>query len=216
VQIIQCYNILAIPLSELSKMENQFSKSRIPLTTKTKNLINDMSLVTKFLSGKINKNCLAVKFNMELAAAMNAYIQLLINKNFNSKLAYKKKIGSLTKVINLGSALVQNNSEKMIFSMGKSKITLKQLVKNSFKTIKQMISGKDYNREFYVSEKMKTIESGKFREFENISERLENMDAVSDLTLKVMKKVRLSIKLRLADLLNEKKKKEEESASKKK
>jgi hypothetical protein len=106
---------------------------------------------------------------------------------------YHRRVGVLVKVVDLGSALVQNNFEKMIFSVGTIRITLKNLVMNAFTTLQGILIGRDYNRASYVKHKIDAVKSGKFREFEDISERLTNMVAVSDLTSSLLKDIVKSI-----------------------
>lgn len=195
IKIVQCYGLLLLPLSEIQKLQGKaaFDFGGFLFNEKLIDLMKDLARLAKNVEGQKNRNCLALRFNLELAEAMNLYLQMITSKDLALELPYNRRVGMLVRVVDLGSALIQNNYDKMIFSIGETRITLKNLVMNSFTTLQAILSGRDYNRASYVGHKIATIQSGKFREFEDISERLLNMAAVSELSGGLMKDIAKSI-----------------------
>lgn len=190
IAIAQGFNLLAAPMQALDRLDGQGTLRFGELADNScaVRLANDIGRLVKSLDGAQNPDCLGVRFNAELAGAMNLYLRLAIDPTVAKGLPYREKTGALMKIVELGSVLIQNNFNRMVFTIGEVKIPLLQLVTNTFELLVKVLGGRDYNRAAYVDAKLRAIKNNRFSEYEDVSSRVELMAAVSSIAGRVLQK----------------------------
>lgn len=149
-------------------------------------LVKDFALLAKSVDGRANRDCLAIRFNLELSLAMTHLLRLAADPRVAASLPWRERTAALTRLVELGSVLVQGSGDRIVLALGEAKITLPQLVENAFAVLSKLLGGRDYNKADYVAEKLKAIRHRRFSEYEDVSDRIALMNAVAGIAGKLL------------------------------
>lgn len=186
--ILRAHRALARPLAELDARATAGTLDTGDLFrgSVAVNLLRDLTLLARAVDGRPNRDCLAIRFNVELSEALAHQLRLVADPAIAGTLPWRERTGALTRLIELGSVLVQANAGRLVFTIGDGRITLQQLVENAFGVLAGLLAGRDYNKADYVNEKLKAIRHRRFAEYEDVSERVALLAAVSEAAARLL------------------------------
>ncbi len=178
---IQGYSMLILPLMRIKKLENEGKLvfGTFFVNRKAIDFLRDLTRLADVVYGKPNKLSLSLNFNLELTKEMNLLMGVLTNSGLKGEISYSKQIGVLDKILNIGTALIQNNNSSMVMSTAGRKILVSSLVTRNFKSLRKLFEGRDYNKTKLINKKINNVRNHSFKEHEDISEALGTMCAVS-------------------------------------
>lgn len=190
--ILHVYSQL-YPLAE--KIEDRinggaFSFGILFLNYKAQNLIGDIAQLADRVDGRSNDGNLSMLFNSNLLSAFDCYLNLCFDPLLSSTATPRKMAAAIERAAHIASTLAQNDYSRMAVT-GKTgeKVTLRSCLKDDLTRLKRLSEGRDYNRASFLEKKIKSISSGVFQEYEDVSAKLSVMAGVAGSMSRVLQKL---------------------------
>lgn len=194
ITLVQGYTQLAVPVDAL--FTGGIEPGKLFKNLKAGEIMQDLARCADTVYSHTNHESFAMRFNYEMVAATNIYMQLLTEDKFRDVLTYRQREGLIQKVADLCTALAQNHRGGVKLTLGSRHIGVDAFVAETLGNLGKFVEGKDYNRAAFIKEKLLEARSRTFSTHEDVTEKFELMAAVastsSDLLKRIMVKLQVS------------------------